>query len=412
MKWLAVLLLLFSAAAAAQETHIAAVVNNDIVTAGDLDARLRVVMASSNIPDTAENRKRLTPQILRALIDEKLQLQEAKRLSITVPQDQIDKALASIEERNHMPKGSLESYLEAHNLSKSTLVEQIKASLAFNDILRNRVSQDVTVSDDEVDDAMKRIQADVGKPQSRVSEIFLAVDNPSQEDEVRRLADRLVDDIRGGAKFPDLAQQFSQSPSAAVGGDIGWVTPGQLSPLLATAVQKMNPGEMSYPIRTPAGFYLLYVTDRRTLGVASPDQILLSLVEVVFPLALDSSPDERARVQAEAQQVSDTAKSCGEMTKIGVERAPQLSRQVPQVRASDLPEEVRPQVLALKVAEASRPLPMPGGLGVVMVCERHDPPGLPTRDQVADTLARERMDELARRYMLDLRRGAYVDIRG
>jgi peptidyl-prolyl cis-trans isomerase SurA len=414
MKFLfvSVLLVLSPALAMAQgETRIAAVVNSDIVTDGDLAARIKLVEASSNMPDTPENRERLEPQVLRSLIDEKLQMQEAKRLGIGVPKDEVDRAVANIEARNNMPKGALDAYLAAHGVSKSSLVDQLTASIAFQHIVQNRISQDVQVSDDEINDMMKRIEADIGKPENRVAEIFLAVDNPSQEAEVKRTADRIVQQIQAGANFSSMALQFSQSPSAAVGGDIGWVTPSQLSPVLAEAVAKMAPGQMSYPIRTPAGLYILYVLERRTLGSSEPDKIVLALDEVVFPLPAQATPDQRKSVEDRAAQVSQEAKSCGEMAKIGAERAPQLSRQIPQIKASDLPADLRPKILALAVAEASKPMPLEGGIGVVMVCRRQDPPGLPTRDEVADSIANERLDTLARRYMSDLRRGAYVDIR-
>jgi peptidyl-prolyl cis-trans isomerase SurA len=413
MKWIAALFCLAVAAspAWAQEIRIAAVVNDDIVTDADLASRMKLVELSANTPDTPENRKRLEPQVLRTLIDEKLQMHEAKRLGIKVPQSEVDSAVANIEERNHMPKGGLSAYLEQHGVPIATLTDQITASLAFGRIVRNRVSQDVQVSEDEVNEAMQRVKADIGKPENRVAEIFLAVDNPSQEGEVRQRADRLIDEISRGANFSAVAQQFSQSPSAAVGGDIGWVTPGQLSPRLAEALAKMNPGQMSYPVRTPAGFYILYLIERRTLGAENPNQILLSLDEVVFPLAPTASADERKAAEAKALAVSKEAKSCGEMAKLGAERAPQLSRQIPQIRASDLPPALRPQILALKVAETSKPMPLAGGVGVVMVCERKDPQGLPTREELTDSIAHERLDALARRYMLDLRRGAFVDIR-
>jgi peptidyl-prolyl cis-trans isomerase SurA len=197
-----------------------------------------------------------------------------------------------------------------------------------------------------------------------------------------------------------------------VGGDIGWVTASQLGQQLGEAAQKMKPGEMSYPVRTTAGYYILYLVQQRTLGAADPNDTMLSLAEVVFPLSDTASPDERQHVMAQAQQVSATAKSCGEMAKIGHEQAPQFSTEIPQVRAGDLPPNLRSQVLALKVAEASKPLPLHGGIGVLMICRRQDPTGgMPTREQVADSLGRERLDALARRYMRDLRRGAVVDIR-
>ncbi|HXQ52804.1 MAG TPA: peptidylprolyl isomerase [Stellaceae bacterium] len=413
MNWLFAILFLLAAAgtAPAQESRIAAVVNADIVTDGDLAARLRLVETSSNIPDTPDNRQHLIPEVLRTLIDEKLQLQDAKHIGITVPQAEVDKAIGNIERRNNMQAGALDAFFKDRGVAKSTLVDQVTASIAFSKVVQARVAQDVQVSDDQVDETMKRIQADIGKPQSRVAEIFLAVDNPSQEDQVRQLADRLIEQIRGGANFAAVAQQFSQSPSAAVAGDIGWVTPSELSPRLAEAIEKMSPGQMSFPIRTPAGFYLLYLMERRTQGAASPDQISLSLVEVVFPVAEGASPDERKKAEADAQQVARDVKSCGELAKIGAQRAPQLSRQIPQIKASDLPADQVQQILALKVAETSKPMVMPGGIGVVMVCQRQDPPGLPSRDQLSETLAHERLDALARRYMRDLRRGAYVDIR-
>ncbi|HUZ74351.1 MAG TPA: peptidylprolyl isomerase [Stellaceae bacterium] len=413
MKWLiALFLVLACAAAPAQESHIVAVVNSEIITNDDLAARLKLVLASSNLPDTPENEKRLSAQVLRALIDEKLEMQEAKRLSISVPKSEVDDAIANIEKRNNMPKGGLDAYFKAHGIPRSTLVDQITATLAFGKIVHSRVSEDVSVSEDEVNDAMKRLKADIGKPQSRVSEIFLAVDNPSEADKVLDLANRLIAQIRGGANFSAVAQQFSQSPSAAVGGDIGWVLPDELSTRLAEALSKMKPGEMSYPIRTPAGFYILYLADRRTLGVTDPSQIELSLDEVILALPATATPDERQRILAEAQQVSDTVKSCGEMSKIGRERSPQLSREFPEIRAGELPPDLRQQILALKVGEASKPIVVPGGVGVVMVCSRKEPDTLPTRDEVSNNIARERYDVLARRYLRDLRRNAYVDIRG
>jgi peptidyl-prolyl cis-trans isomerase SurA len=185
-----------------------------------------------------------------------------------------------------------------------------------------------------------------------------------------------------------------------------------MSARLGEALAKMSPGQMSYPVRTPAGFYILYLMDRRTVGAADPAQIVLSLDQVVFALPANAPAAERERIEAEAQQISATAKNCDELSKIGRERAPQLSRRVPEMRASELPPQLRQQILALKVSEASKPIAVPGGVGVVMVCDRQDPSAMPSRDDVTENLARERYDTLARRYLRNLRRSAYVDIRG
>lgn len=414
MKLIVVLCLslFFAATAAAQETRIAAIVNDDVVSLSDLSNRLLLVIRSSGLQDTPQIRDRISSQVLRTLIDERLQLQEAKRLNITVSQEDIDQALGRIEQQNHMPKGQLDKFLADAGIPKSTLVDQVTASIAWSKLVRNRLMQDVTISDEQVTEELARLKAEANVPQSRVAEIFLAIDNPTQEPEVKKLADRLVEQIQSGVKFDAVARQFSQSPTAAVGGDLGWVTASELPPALSEALNKMTPGQMSYPIHTSNGYYLLYLIERRVMGQPDPNDTQFSLVQVVLPLSATASAEEQQRVTAEAQQIADNSKSCGELAKLGRDKAPETSREL-EIKAGELPPDIRPAILALGVAEASKPLKMTGGIGVVMVCQRKDPQGgLPTRDQIMETLGRERLDALARRYLRDLRRGAYVDIRG
>jgi peptidyl-prolyl cis-trans isomerase SurA len=406
-------LLLLAGAAAAQETRIAAIVNDEVVSLNDLGNRLQLVMRSSGIEDTPQNRGRVSTQVLRSLIDEKLQMQEAKRLNITVTPEELEQAFGRIEQQNNMAKGALDNFLRDTGIPRSSLADQLTASLAWSKLVRNRLMQDVTISDEEVTEALNQLKQNADVPQSRVSEIFIAIDNPSQEEDAKHLADRLIDQIRGGANFGAVAQQFSQSPTAALGGDIGWVTANQLAPELGNALEKMKPGEMSYPIRTTGGYYLLYLLERRQLGQPNPGDTVLSLVEVAFGLPPTATVEDQQRLAAEAQQVSDRAKSCGELAKIGRERAPQATREIPGIKAADLSPQMRQVALGLPIAEASKPMAIPGGIGVIMVCERKEPPGgLPSREEVSEQLARARLDTLARRYLRDLRRGAYVDIRG
>ncbi|HLJ65135.1 MAG TPA: peptidylprolyl isomerase [Stellaceae bacterium] len=414
MKWIFALVLLAVSMklAQAQETRIAAIVNDEVVSIDDLGQRLKLILFTSKIEDNPANRRRLEAQTLKTLIDEHLQLQEAKRLDIAVPPDEIEQEFISIEQQNNMKKGQLDDILKQAGVSRTSLASQIRASIAWRKLVRNRLSQDVNISDEEVSEAMEHIKENANAAQHRVAEIFLGLDNPTQDDEIHKLADQLIGQIRGGANFSAVARQFSQSPTAAVGGDLGWVTLDQLNPSVATAVERMKPGEMSYPIRTPGGYYMIYLIDRRLPGQNAAAETTLSIAQVVFPLGPNASEEERKRVEEQALEVSEGARSCGEMVKIGRDRSPQLSGQIPELRAGDLPPEIRSDILGLKIAEPSRPLPLRGGIGVVMVCERKDPENvLPTHEQVANALGQERLDTLARRYMRDLRRAAFVDYR-
>jgi peptidyl-prolyl cis-trans isomerase SurA len=116
---------------------------------------------------------------------------------------------------------------------------------------------------------------------------------------------------------------------------------------------------------------------------------------------------------AQAQHAADSAKSCDDMAQIARTQAPQTSTQTPNVRAGDLPPDLKNLVMGLKVGEASKAVPTRGGIGVVMVCKREDPAAaLPSTDEVYQEIMHARMDQMSRRYLRDLRRSAYVDIRG
>src|SRR6266478_9754974 len=230
------------------ETRIAAVVNDEVVSVADVRSRLRMVMLSSNFPDSPETRQRIAGQVLRTIVDEKLQMQEAKRQNVTATDDEVNKAISQIEKQNNMQPGQLDGVLKARGIERGALIDQLTASIVWAKLVRRLVSQTNTVSDEEIDEALRRLKESANEPQSRVAEIFLAVDNPQQEEEVRRLAERLTEQMKQGARFSAVAQQFSQSATAAVGGDIGWMRPDQLSPELGKAVSALRHGELSAPL--------------------------------------------------------------------------------------------------------------------------------------------------------------------
>jgi len=395
------------------ETRIAAVVNDEVISVGDLTSRLRMVMLSSNLTDSPETRQRVAAQVLRTIVDEKLQMQEAKRQNVTATDEEINKALAQIEKQNNMQAGQLDQVLKSHGIERSALVDQLTASIVWTKLVRRLVSQTNVVSDEEIDYALKRAKETANEPQSRVAEIFLAVDNPQQEDEVRRLAERLTEQMKQGARFSAVAQQFSQSATAAVGGDIGWVRPEQLSPELGKAVAQMRPGELSPPIRAGAGYYLVLVLDRRSGRSAGPEDSLVHLVQIVFPLPPQATEQMRRAAIVEAQGARTAAKNCEELLKIGKEKGSAQLSSEGRLRVDQVTPAMRNIVLGLEVGQTSPPIVQKNGVGVIMMCEKAAPsaPTVPTRDEIAETLMRQRLETLARRYMRDLRRTAFVDVR-
>jgi peptidyl-prolyl cis-trans isomerase SurA len=397
------------------ETRIAAVVNDEAISVADLRSRLKMVMLSSNFPDSPETRQRIAGQVLRTIVDEKLEMQEAKKQNVAATEDELKKAIAQIAKQNNMQPDQLDEVLKAHGIDRSALIDQLTASIVWAKLVRRQIAQTNAPSDEEIDEAMKRLKESANEPQSRVAEIFIAVDNPQQDEEVRRLAERLIEQMKQGARFSAVAQQFSQSATAAVGGDMGWVRPEQLNADLAKAVAQMRPGELSPPIRTTAGYYLVLVLDRRN-GRSGPgeEEATLHLVQVVFPLPAQATEAMRRAALAEAENARTTAKSCPEMLKLGKEKgSPQLSSEG-QLRISQIAPAMRNIVAGLEVGKPSQPIVQKNGVGVIMLSDKSEPNSnstMPSREEVAEQLARQRAENLARRYLRDLRRAAFVDVR-
>ncbi len=398
---------------AAPEMRIAAVVNDQVISVFDLASRIRLLLISSNLPDTPEARQKVAAQVLRSLIDEKLQLQEAKKQNVTATDEEINRALAQIEKQNNMKSGQLNDFLQARGIDRGSLVDQLTAAIVWAKLVKKLASQSIEISDEEVDEALKQAKEHANEPQSRIAEIFLAIDNPSQEDEVKRLAERLSDQMKQGARFSAVAQQFSQSATAAVGGDMGWMRSDQLPPELGKVVTQLKVGELSQPIRTGGGFYLMLVVDRRTGTTGGGTQeAIYDIVQVVFPLPSQATEAMRRTAVGEAQSVRNAGKDCPSLLKIGKEKAPQLSSEG-RLRASDLTGEMRNVVNRLPIGQASPPIVQKNGVGVIMVCSKTDPTNGkgPTREEISETIVRQRLDAVARRYLRDLRRTSYVDVR-
>jgi len=399
------------AAPTAPDMKIAAIVNDEVISVFDLVSRIRMVLISSSIPDTPENRQRIAGQVLRSLIDEKLELQEAKRQNVTATDAEINKALDQIEKQNNMKSGALNEFMKSRGIDRGALVDQLTASIVWAKLVKRQTVQNTTISDSEIDDGLKRVKEHAGEPQSRVAEIFLAVDNPAQDEEVRHVAERLSQQMKQGARFSAVATQFSQSATAAVGGDIGWVRPDQLPPELAKAAAQLKPGELSAPIRTAGGYYLLLVVDRRTGSSGGAQGEVFDIVQVVFALPAQASEAQRRTALAEAEAVRGAAKDCPTMLKIGKEKAPQLSSEG-KLAANQIAPEMRKLVEAMQVGQVSQPIVQKNGVGVIMLCGKSSSSvaGM-SRDDVGETILRQRFDTLARRYLRDLRRSSYVDVR-
>jgi peptidyl-prolyl cis-trans isomerase SurA len=393
--------------------RIAAVVNDDVISVFDLDQRMTLVMSTSGgAANNAELRRRLQPQVMRTLIDERLQMQEAQRISATVTDKEIEEAVGRIEKANNMAPGALYAELDRSGTGRTSLQQQIKATLAWNKVITRRLRPTLQIGDDEVDDILARINASKGSTEYLLAEMFLSVETPDQEDEVRQRMEELLDQMRHGSSFAAMAQQFSQAASASVGGDIGWIERGQLDDDVAKALDGLQRNSATEPLRTPSGFYIYLLRDKRVLAVSDPNDAKVTLAQLVLPLEPDSAPADIQTQKDLAQTVKETVTGCDDLKHAAEELHVDFSDPTANLRIGDLNPTIRPTVADLKVGEASDPLQNDSGVTLLMVCERKDAPSnLPSREDLQENLTRQRLDLIARRYLRDLRRNAFIDIR-
>jgi peptidyl-prolyl cis-trans isomerase SurA len=399
-----------SVPAAAQDRGIVAVVNRDAITHYDLDQRIKLVELGSRLPQNSEAHRRIVESVLRAMINERLQLQEARRQKLDVTAKEVQQQVAEIERRNHMPNGGLEKTLRQHHVDPSAFLDQIRASIAWSKVIRYEILPQIRVSDDEVQTVMKRLRANKNKLQYRVQEIFLAVDTPAQQGKVLQTANTILNQLRAGANFELLARQFSQIGTASAGGDLGYLFEGQMEPEIEAVVKQMKTGQIAGPIRGVGGYYIVRLADRRNFGGQNPDADTIVVARISMRLPGNAAPAQRKAAEKKLADLAGAAKSCETL----VTAAKSAGAEAQIVHDVDLKEQrapIRALLRPLKVNQVSRPFLEAGVYSAYMRCPDSSAGQGPDEKAVREALLRQKMGAFAARYLKELRRSAYVDIR-
>jgi peptidyl-prolyl cis-trans isomerase SurA len=399
-----------------QEQRIAALVNDEVISYFDLDQRMKLVVSSLGYLPGAAERQQFAIQVLRSLVDEKLKWQEAKRLEVKVDNKEIVEQLQYIAQRSNGTVDDFQKDLEKRGISVYTLTDQIKVELAWNKLVEGRFGPDAKVSDADIDQILNDARANLGKPQYDVMELVLPVDSPRDDQKVLETARGLIAEMHKGAPFPKLAQQFSQAPSAAGGGSIGWVTQGQLAPVLDQWLQSAHRGSLSpEPLRTVAGYYILAIRDTRNVasGPSTP-QTPLYLKRIVVPLAATASPDRARQLVEEMKAAAARVHGCNTLDEVvkSIPGAKVVDVGTKPLTALEPRDQAR--VVRLVSGQASEAGERTNeGFDMIVLCghaEEHAL-GVPTKEEVSQRLFDQQLSMLSRRYLRDLRRDAVIDNR-
>jgi peptidyl-prolyl cis-trans isomerase SurA len=387
-----------------------AVVNGTVITETDVDQRLALVILANGgkVPD--EERERLRLQVLRNLIDETLQIQEAGANDIKISSAEIDQSFARVASNFKSSPQAFSEYLKSKGSSATSMRRQIEGELAWSRLLRRKVQPFVNVSQEEVKSVIDRMKEAKGSEEYRIGEIYLSA-TPENNAQIAENARKIIEQLKGGGSFQAYARQYSEASTAAVGGDLGWVRTAQLPDELSDAVKQMSPGQLVGPVALPGGYSIVLLIDKRRVLTADPRDASLSLKQLGINFPAGTTP---AQAKVAADKFAADVKGiqgCGSANAV----AKKVGADVVDndgVKVRDLPPQLQQILLSMQVGQATPPFgAVSDGVRILILCGRDDATegSLPSAEQVMGQMEEERVNKRARIYLRDLRRDAIIE---
>ncbi len=380
---------------------ISAIVNDDIITNFDISSRIRMTLMTSRIPVTPENLNRVAKFELNNLIDDKLKRQEAKRLEITASDEEVAKAIETIEAQNHLPAGALKKISMDSGLGENAFNEQIKAQVLWLKTIRNLSAKQIFISDEVINDELARIEKTLSKTQYLLFEIFLPYSMAENQETLENTALEIVKTARENNNFSALAAQFSQSPSAAKGGAMGAISEDEIVKTLQSIVKNMNKGDISNPVKTEDGIYILYLSDKKDPQPVKKDYEY-GMSQISVPLDADAK---------EIANKASSNKSCDAFNKFANELGYKNSGDIGKIMQSAIPEGIKNAISTLEIGQISTPIKTADANLLIMLCSKEEMSSLPNKNLIRSKLESQKAEAFASKTLRELRRNAIIEIR-
>ena len=391
---------------------VAAVVNDDIVSTYDLAQRMRLLIATSGVQPTQENLQQFQREALVSLVDEHLQFQELRRvekeqkIEILADDAEINEEIAEMAKGNNMSAEQFMAFLASRGIGQDTLKQQLRAQVSWSRWIQGRYGSRLRVGDDQIAATQALLAAQSAKPQYNIGEVLIDANRVGGMQQAMTGAQQLVTQMQQGAPFPAVARQFSALPTAANGGDAGWVSPSEVPAEVSAVLEQMRPGQLSQPIAVKDGVYILYLREKRAGGNAT----LVNLKQVAIGLPQTATPDDEATARTKLAAIRPTIKDCAGMDAAANAAQGVIAGDLGEAEVADLAPAFRDAAEKLKVGEVSEPIRTPVGLHLIAVCGRRTAgAGGADKDQIERRLRGQQLSMIARRYMRDLRNSATIE---
>ena len=393
---------------------VVASVNDDIISTYDVIQRMRLLIVTSGIQVTDQNLPELQSEALRSLIDERLELQELRRegkeqkFDLIASDDEVNGEIDDIAHSNNTSADALLAQLASQGVQPDTFKAQLRAEISWRGWIRGRYGSRVRIGEDQIKAYQARVQAESGRPQYQLSEVVIDDSRAGGTQQAMNGAAQLIGQLQKGAPFAAVARQFSTSPTAANGGDVGWVAPGEMPSEVDQILDQMRPGQLSAPIATKDSVYIVLLRDKRAGGAAA----LVSLKQAAVALAANATDDQVAAAKAKLEVLRGRINGCDTLQVQSGKIEGVIYGDLGEAEIKDLAPAFRDAAQTLNIGQVSEPLRTDAGLHIIAVCNKRKPGAdLMNHDEIENRLVGQQLAMIAKRYLRDLRNSATIETR-
>jgi peptidyl-prolyl cis-trans isomerase SurA len=397
--------------------RIVAVVNDEVITHHELRSRLDSALGQLQRQGTAlPPREVLEKQMLERLVIDKVQLQFAREVGLRVDDAQLDQALQRIAANNHLTLAQFRVALEKDGIAFASFREEIRAEMTIARLREREVDSRIFISEGEIDNYLAGEAGQAGGEEYQMAHILLRAPesaSPEQIQQLRAKSDQIVERLRQGENFAQLAAAYSDAPDGLRGGDLGWRSLNRLPTMFAEVAAKLQVGEVSPVMRSSNGFHLVKLLGKRGGGALPAVQqtrarhILIKVNEVV------SEPEARHTVETLHERIKHGENFADLARLFSQDGSASKGGDLGWIYAGDTVPEFEGAMNQLAPGELSEPVKSPFGFHLIEVTERRVQDVSSDRQRTAarQVLRERKRDEAYQDWLRQMRDRAYVELR-
>ena len=390
---------------------IVAIVNDEPITFMDLSNRMQLIIVSSNLSDNSETREKLYGQILQSLINEKLQAQEAKKLSISITTQEVDNNIKFIEKNNNMEERTLIDTLYKNGVPKSALPSRILANIILEKLLQKVIQPKVIITDNEIENEYNNYLSNEGKYEYKLSEIIFNYTNLSKNTDIMLIAKQIRKKIIKENNFDVIAKRINENGTGKFKKDDNWRLKNNINTTAYDFIKDLKINGVSELLLLNTGISIVKVDNKRKIIIPDLSSTVEDISIIVFDLPINKNRTNS--LLEEIRNKTINIKSCNELSELAKTEANMQGRNIGKVSLKNLPKKFREAIQNREVNKPTTPIISEDGIYIIMVCERNAKLNqeFALKEVITTNIKNRLTNILKERYLLDLNRKALIDIR-